>query len=60
MPDSIKISIRVPDNLGLTKEQITALKKTVSVEIVASTAPLAGRTQQQIVTQMVEVRPTGG
>jgi len=60
MPDSIKISIRVPDNLGLTKDQITALKKTVSVEIVASTAPLAGRTQQQIVTQMVEVRPTGG
>ena len=60
MPDSIKIGIRVPDNLGLTKEQITALKKAVSVEIVASTAPLAGRTQQQIVTQMVEVRPTGG
>jgi hypothetical protein len=56
-PDPIEIRIRVPNNLGLTDQQIADLKQKVRVEIVASTLPAQGltaSTPQQIVVQMVE------
>jgi len=57
MPEPIEVRIHVPDNLGLTEQQIAALKQKVRVEIVASTMPVRGlavKTPQQIVIQMVE------
>jgi len=56
MPDQIEIRIRVPDNLGLTAQQIAELKQKVRVEIVTSTVPAHGiamKTPHQIVIQMV-------
>jgi hypothetical protein len=57
MPDPIEIRIRIPDNLGLTPQQIAGLKQKVRVEIVASTVPPHGFTTQapqQLMIHMVE------
>jgi hypothetical protein len=57
MPNPIEIRIRVPNNLGLTAQQIADLKRKVRVEIVASTMPPHGfsvLTPQQIVLQWIE------
>ena len=56
MPEPIKIYIRVPENIGLTANQIAALKEKVRVEIVTSTLPVGGITvknPQQVVIQIV-------
>jgi hypothetical protein len=55
--DAIEIRVRVPKDLGLTEQQIAALKEKVRVEIVATTLPargLAAQIPQRIVLQLVD------
>jgi hypothetical protein len=44
MPQEIEIRIHIPDDLGLTPQQIAELKQRVRIEIVASTLPAHGFT----------------
>jgi hypothetical protein len=57
MPGPIEVRIHVPDDIGLTPQQIADLKEKVRVEIVASTMPVYGltvKTPQQIVALTVD------
>lgn len=57
MADQIEIHIHIPGDIGLTEEQIAALKGRLRVEIVASTLPLHGfmpQGLQQIVFKPVD------
>jgi hypothetical protein len=56
MPDEaqekLKLVVRVPDDLGLTPDQVTALKHRVTVEFIGLTVGVA--TPTQIVIQLVD------
>jgi hypothetical protein len=51
MPGQIEVRVHVPDNLGLTEQQLADLKQKVRVEIVAS---ITAKTEQQIVIEVVD------
>jgi len=58
--DLLEIFVHIPDDLGLTADQVTALKQKVTVEFVGLTVGAASPTQ--IVIQLVDGHrtPPGG
>jgi len=50
--EKLKLVVRIPDDLGLTSDQVTALKQRVTVEFIGLTVGVTSPTQ--ILIQLVD------